>query len=189
MVEVVCETDFCARNDEFKAMVKQVVGLAAKQPAGAIEPTAEMTAAVQACFAKIGENMRYSRGVKISAPRLATYLHHNNKVGVVLGVEGDAADELLSGVCQHIAFADPMAVSTDQIPADVVAHERKIASEQAAESGKPPAIVEKMITGKVQKFLAANALLEQPFVRDETKKVKEVLGATTIKAFARFQIG
>ncbi len=189
MVEVRCETDFCARNDVFREMVAKVAELAAAGPDGAGEPTDKMNQAVQDALAKIGENMSCARSVKISAARVGTYVHHNGKVGVVVGVEGDASDELLSDLCMHIAFADPMGITTDDVPADLVAKEREIASEQAKDSGKPANIIEKMVEGKVGKFLAANALLEQPFIRDDKKKVKAVLGGAQVKAFARFAVG
>ena len=133
--------------------------------------------------------MRYSRGVKIEAPTVGTYVHHNGKVGVLVGVEGEISAELLSDLCMHIAFADPMAATTDEVPADVVERERRLAAEQAAESGKPAQVVEKIVAGKVAKFLAGNALMEQPFVKDEKKKVKEVLGPAKVSGFVRFQVG
>lgn len=189
MVEVLCETDFCARNDEFKAMVQQVAHLAAGCPDGPVEATEQITHAVQACFNKIGENMRFGRGVKISAPTVGRYVHHNSKVGVLVGVEGEIDAEVLDGLCMHVAFTDPMAISSDQIPAEEMERERRLASEQAAETGKPPQVVEKIVEGKVRKFLSDNSLLDQPFVRDESKKVSEVLGAAKVTAFARFAIG
>ncbi|KPK82782.1 MAG: hypothetical protein AMJ81_09220 [Phycisphaerae bacterium SM23_33] len=189
MVEVVCETDFCARNEEFQKMVEVVASLAAAAPEGPVEATKEISQVVQACFNKIGENMRYSRGVKISAPTVGHYLHHNRKVGVVVGLEGEIAPETLNELCMHIAFADPMAITLDEIPAEVVERERRIAAEQAAEAGKPPQVVEKIVQGKVRKFLTTQALLEQAFVKDEKKKVKEILGQAKVKTFARFAIG
>jgi len=189
MVEVLCETDFCARNNEFKAMVQQVAQLAAQCPGGAVEGTGKITETVQACFNKIGENMRYGRGIKISAPSVGRYVHHNSKVGVLVGVEGEIDRETLDGLCMHIAFADPMAIRSDDVPAEEVERERRLAAEQAAETGKPPQVVEKIVAGKVRKFLADNSLLDQPYVRDESKKVSEVLGAAKVTAFARFAIG
>lgn len=189
MVEVLCETDFCARNDEFRAMVSQVTLLAAKQPAGEIAADDAIRQAVQSALAKIGENMSFSRGRKIVAPRIGAYLHHNNKVGVIVGVEGDVSDETLSELCMHIAFADPVGITTKDIPAEMVEKEKQIAKQQAIESGKPAEIAEKMVVGKINKYLAANALLEQPFVKDDKKKVKDILGGAKVLAFARFAIG
>jgi elongation factor Ts len=189
MVEVRCETDFCARNDVFRGMVNQVASMALAAPAGAVAETEAIGTAVKGALAKIGENMGYSRGIKIAASHIGTYVHHNGKVGVLVGVEGDVTEETLSDLCMHIAFANPVAISKDDVPAELVAKERKFAAEQAAESGKPASIVEKMVEGKVNKFLADNALIEQPFVRDDKKKVKDILGKAKVTAFARFAVG
>jgi elongation factor Ts len=189
MVEVRCETDFCARNEAFVALVDKLADLAGEAAAGEVQATEAMTQAVQDTLAKIGENMSYARGVKIEAPRIGTYVHHNNKVGVIVGVEGEIADETLNDLCMHIAFADPMGIARDDIPADVIEREKRLAKEQAVESGKPPEIAEKIVLGKINKFLAANALLDQPFIRDDKKKVKAVLGGAKVTAFARFAVG
>jgi elongation factor Ts len=189
MIEVRCETDFCARNEQFRSMVLDLARQAAAAAPGAVEATAGMQQALQACLAKIGENMGYARGVKIAAPRVGTYLHHNGKVGVLVGVEGDVPAQTLTELCQHIAFHDPMGITVDDIPADFVAKEKEIAVAQAMESGKPKEIAEKMVAGKLRKAMAKNALVEQPFVRDETKTVKEVLGSAKVTAFARFAVG
>jgi len=189
MVEIQCETDFCARNEVFSEMVAKVAGMAAAAPEGQIEPTNEINQAVQDALAKIGENMKYVRGVKIAAPKIGTYLHHNKKVGVVVAVEGDISEEALSDLCMHIAFADPMGITTDDIPSDIVEKEKAFALEEASASGKPPEIAEKIVAGKMAKFLAGKALLEQPFVRDDKKKVKQVLGDAKVTAFARYAIG
>lgn len=189
MVEVRCESDFCARNDVFGAMVTKVVELAAAAPAGPIAATPAMEAAVQEAFAKIGENMSYARGVKIVAPRIGSYLHHNKKVGVLVGLEGEVTDQTLNDLCMHIAFADPVAIRPEDVPAELVEKERAFAAEEAAASGKPAEIVAKMVEGKVRKFLASNALLEQPFVRDEKMKVSQIVGKAKVVAFARFAVG
>lgn len=190
MVEIRCETDFCARNDEFRQMVADIASLVAQAPqTGKIEANDAITTRVQSTLAKIGENMGYTQGVRITASRIGTYVHHNGKVGVVLGVEGEVADETLSDICMHIAFADPLAITTDDVPPELVAKETEIAVEQAMASGKPKDIAEKMVAGKIRKFVEANALIEQPFVRDDSKKVKDILGSAKVTAFARFAVG
>ena len=189
MIEIQCETDFCARNELFQAMVKKLAEMAVKCGDGEIPATDGMKAAVQDTLAKIRENMSYVRGIKISAPRVGAYLHHNGKVGVIVGVEGDISDQTLADLCMHIAFADPMGITKEDIPAHLVEKEKEIAGQQAIDSGKPPQIAEKMVMGKVNKFLAANSLLEQPFVRDDKKKVKDILGGAKVTAFARFAVG
>jgi elongation factor Ts len=189
MVEVVTETDFTARNEQFKQMVLQVADLAAEAPDGPVEASEAITAAVQDCFNRIRENMNYSRGVKISAPRVGTYLHHNGKVGVIVGVDGEISDELLQNLCMHIAFADPVGITPEDVPDELVEKERQFAAEQAAESGKPAEIIEKMVEGKVRKFVAERALMEQNYVRDDKQKIKQVLGDAKVTAFARYSIG
>lgn len=190
MIEIQCETDFCSRNEVFRDMVRKVADMALESgAAGEVAASDEMNSTVQSALTQIGENMSLARAVRIAAPRVETYLHHNGKVGVIVGIDGDASDETLSDLCMHIAFADPVGISTDDVPSDLVEKEKKFASEEAAESGKPAEIVEKMITGKVRKFIEANALLEQPFVRDDKKKVKDILGDAKVTAFARFAVG
>jgi elongation factor Ts len=189
MVEVQCETDFCARNDVFRQMADDVAALAVECDDGPVEATEAMKEAVVGALSKIGENMSYARGIKISAPRIGTYVHHNGKVGVVVGLAGDIADEALADLCMHVAFADPIGITRDDIPPDLVEKEKALAREQAIESGKPPEIAEKIVMGKLNKFLASHALLDQQFVRDDKKKVKDILGGATVQAFARFAVG
>ncbi len=190
MVEIRCETDFCARNEVFRDMVRKTADMALQAGGeGPVEPTEQMLQAVQDTLTQIGENMSLARAVKVSAPRVGTYLHHNGKVGVLVGVEGEIDDNTLNDLCMHIAFADPMGITTEDVPADLVEKEKQFAREEAAESGKPADIVEKMVTGKVRKFLEANALLAQPFVRDDKKKVQDILGDAKVTTFARFAVG
>jgi elongation factor Ts len=192
MVEVRCETDFCARNDVFSGMVSDVAQLALKAAAGKVEATADITTAVGAALQKIGENMSYARGVKLSAPRIGSYLHHNKKVGVLVGIDGEVTDEVLTDLCMHIAFADPMGVTVNDIPADLVAKEKEIAKAQAIESGKPADIAEKMVAGKIRKFMEERALIEQLHSREDKygkKPIKEILGKAKVTGFARFAVG
>lgn len=189
MVEVSSETDFTARNDVFKDMVAQVANLAAGEPAGVIAATGAIKAAIQEAFTKIGENMSFVRGIKLTGDMVASYKHHNNKVGVLLAVDGAADMGVLREVCMHIAFKNPLGIRREDIPADVIEREKTIAKAQAVEQGKPEAIAEKMVVGKVNKFYQEICLLEQAFVKDETKTIKEVLGSAKVLAFARYEVG
>ena len=190
MTEIRCETDFCAKNEVFVDMSESVADMVmAVEGEGPVEATEEMTLAVQETFNKIGENMSFSKGIKIAAPKIGTYLHHNGKVGVVVGIEGEVSDALLGDLCMHIAFADPVGISTDDVPTELIEKEKAFAKQQAIDSGKPEEIAEKMVAGKIRKFLEGKALLEQPFVRDEKQKVKDVLGNAKVLTFARFAIG
>jgi elongation factor Ts len=192
MVEIQCETDFCARNEEFQKMVHILADQAYEKPAGKVESDENMTDALQQTLAKIGENMQYSKGVKVEAAKVGSYLHHNSKVGVIAGVDKAVDDEILSDLCMHIAFSDPMGITPDDIPAELVAKEKDIAKQQAIESGKPAEIAEKMVEGKMRKFLEERALMEQLIAREDKygkKKVKEVLGDAKVVDFARFAVG
>jgi len=189
IVELRCETDFCSRNDQFRAMADKVADLAATGGEGEVPASEEITQTVQQCFEKIGENMGFSRGLTIKAHRVGSYVHHDNKVGVIVGVDGDADADTLRKLCQHIAFSDPMGITAKDIPADLVEKEKAFAKQEAIDSGKPEEIAEKMVVGKVRKFLSANALMEQNFIHDEKKTVKEILGGVNVTAFARYRLG
>ena len=189
MVEIQCETDFCSRNEECRNMAADIAEMAYSSGDGPVELTTEMTECQRETLAKTGDNMTYARGVKISAGKIGKYIHHNGKVGVLLGIDGQISDELLSDLCMHIAFANPMGISPDDVPADLVEKEKEIARQQAIDSGKPAEIAEKMVAGKIRKFLAERALLEQQFVKDDKKKVREILGGATVTSFARFAVG
>jgi elongation factor Ts len=189
IIEVVCETDFCAKGEGFVAMVDSVLGMVDAQPVGEAQSTDEITAAVQEAFATIGENMKFTRGVKIEGACIGTYIHHNNKVGVIVALDKEAPAEALSGLCQHITFSNPMGIVAEDIPAELIEKEKEIAIQQAMEQGKPQEIAEKMVVGKIRKYVADNALMEQKFIRDETQTIKQMLGGATVVAFARYAIG
>ena len=140
-----------------------------------------------------------SQGVVVS------YIHHNGQVGVLLELNSEtdfvarteAFQQLARDLALHVASADPIGVTAEDIPADLIERERRIAEEQVAAEGKPENIRAKIVEGKVKKFIAERTLLEQPYVKDETKKVsdliKEVAGtvgeAVAVKRFARFKVG
>ena len=177
MVEVNCETDFVSRNDEFRAFAAElaqivvrdspadVAALGARPLASGETVEARRVALVQ----KIGENMTIRRFARRTATgRLASYVH-GARIGVLVDVTG-GQDALGKDLAMHVAASKPMAVSRDQVPADVVAKERAIAAARAAESGKPANIVDKMVEGAVAKFLAEVTLLAQPFVKGDGKQ-------------------
>jgi elongation factor Ts len=182
MVEVNCETDFVARNDEFRAFANDIARVVAQDnpgDAGALGQAklasgetveARRVALVQ----KIGENLNVRRFVALPAEgRVASYVH-GTRIGVLVDCTG--GDEALGkDLAMHIAASKPLAVSRDQVPADAVARERSIAAARAAESGKPANIVEKMVEGAVAKYLAEVTLTAQPFVKGDGKETVEQL--------------
>jgi len=177
MVEVNCETDFVAKNDDFRAFAAEIAqiiarddpadpaALGARSLASGETVEARRTALVQ----KIGENMsvrRFAR--KVATGRLASYVH-GGRIGVLVDVTG-GQDTLGKDLAMQVAASKPVAVSRDGVPAEVIERERKIKTAQAAESGKPANIVEKMVEGGVAKFIAEVTLLGQPFVKGDGKE-------------------
>ena len=184
--------DFTARNDEFVAMVGDVAKLALNAPAGSMSATPDITARVDDIRIKTGENMHFSRGEKLEGGSFGSYIHHDHKRGAVIQLEGSADEELLRGICQHIVahVPPPIAVDGDEVPKDKIEQIRAEAIKEAAESGKPEQIAQKMAEGRVRKFLEEITLLNQKFVRDDSKQVKELLPAgVKVKKFIRYTLG
>ncbi|MFT7774531.1 translation elongation factor Ts [Roseateles sp.] len=201
MIEVNCETDFVSKNDAFLAFVNALAGLVAEHnPADVAAlsalplsqegfgPTVEDVR--KGLIGKIGENMTIRRFQRYVGSKLATYLH-GTRIGVVVEFEGD--DVAAKDVAMHIAAMKPAALSGVDVSAELVEKERKIATEKAAESGKPADIVAKMVEGSVQKFLKEVSLLDQVFVK--AADGKQTVGAhlksvsTTVKGFTLYVVG
>jgi elongation factor Ts len=190
IIEVLTETDFTARNEEFITMMNTVSNAAMGCPAGFITPTDEMTAAIDNIRVKTGENANFARGEKLEGGHYGQYVHHDGKRGCLLQVEGDADADVLKGICQHITFYDPAAITPDDVPEDKLAEIRARAVEEAKASGKPEEIAQKMSEGKVRKFLEENTLIKQKYVVDETKTIEEILPeGCTITKFVRYTLG
>lgn len=193
MVEVNVETDFAARNPKFTAFVEHAVRTALAE--GADDLASVLEADRQALVQEIGENVSVRRAARLDAAGggvVVGYLHQDGKKGTLVALSGDgAADVLGRDIAMHVTAMRPLVVAPDDVPADVVAKERTIFEQQAADSGKPPAIVEKMISGRVRKFLAESSLLEQPFVKDSSVKVGKLLksAGAACEQFERFEVG
>ena len=216
MIELNSETDFVARNEEFVAIAKLVAAHIAFDTTldGVADLGAEhalldkqwshdksltLGQVVKAAAAKTGENVTLRRVARFTTNGLlGSYLHHNGKVAVLVeisGANGEAAAAVGYSVAEHIAAGVPsvaVGVRKEEVPADLVAREKAIYIAQAKESGKPDAIVEKMVSGRLEKFFKEITLLEQPWVRDDSKSigqlVREAPGAD-VRRFARFQMG
>ncbi len=195
IAELRAETDFTAKNDQFVAMAQKVAQEALKAPAGNVSASPAITAAVDAVRISTSENVSMARAKKLSGgagTKFGQYIHHDKKQGALLQVEGDVSEDAMKTICQHIVAnpVPPQGVTPDEIPAEVAEKERKFAIEQAMESGKPREIAEKMVEGKMRKFFEEVALLEQPLIMDQTKKVKELLPkGASIKAFVGWKVG
>jgi elongation factor Ts len=196
LLEVNCQTDFVAKDENFANFSKNVAvaALAAGETDAAkiaelkLEDGATVEEARIALVQKIGENIQVRRAAIVEGENLAVY-KHGLKIGVVVSYTGDA--ETGKGVAMHVAAFNPVAVTAEAVPAELVAKEKEIAEAKAIESGKPANIVEKMVTGSVEKYLNEVVLERQMYVIDNDKKVAEVLKATgtVITQFTRFEVG
>ncbi len=194
MVEVNSETDFVARDENFLGFVQSVVGKAFGERIADVEALAagETEDARQALVQKIGENISVRRVVTHEASDgvVGGYVHGNNRIAVLVSLKG-GSDELARDVAMHVAAVNPQVVSPDDMPAEQVAKEREIYAAQAQDSGKPPEIVEKMIDGRIRKFLSENSLTEQAFVKDPDMTVGKLVSAAGAEVldFTRFEVG
>ncbi|MFG0305212.1 MAG: translation elongation factor Ts [Phycisphaerales bacterium JB040] len=195
IVELKAETDFTAKNENFVNAVNRIAELALAAPAGEVSPTDEMTSIVDDLRASTGENISIGRMEKLDASGDATvfgtYVHHDGKTGVLIDAEGDVSTDTLRQVAMHVTAAvpRPLGVTPDEIPSDLVETERMFRIDQAVESGKPQEIAEKMVEGGMRKFFAEVALLEQSFVVEPSKTIKEVVAPGTIRGFRRWEVG
>jgi elongation factor Ts len=198
LVEVNCETDFVARQPEFQAFAAGVAQAAVAAPAvtpdslGALRladgKTIDETR--RGLVAKIGEKIDVRRAGVLQGPdRVGSYVH-GNRIGTLVGMKG--GDEALAReLAMHVAAMRPQFVAPGDVPADVVAKEREILAAQAASEGKPAAIVEKMVEGRLRKYLAEICLTGQPFVRDPDTTVGQLLdkAKASVTGFLRFEVG
>ena len=191
LVEVNSETDFVTKDEGFKAFVAAVVDKAFADKLSNVETlAAAMEDARQTLVQKCGENVNIRRVQLAEAPTVGAYVHSNSRIGVLVTLEGGST-ELAKDVAMHVAAVNPQVATPDDMPADVVAKEKEIYVSQAIESGKPPEIAEKMVVGRLKKFLAESSLVEQPFVRDPDIKVGKMLAdaGASIIGFTRYEVG
>jgi len=177
LVELNCETDFVAKNEEFVAFARSLAETVGSQNPKDVAALAsgKVEERRQALIQKIGENMTIRRFKRLEAKgKLALYLH-GVKIGVLVDYEGP--EEVGKDVAMHVAFAKPQHATKAEVPADVVAREREIQLARAKESGKPAEIAAKMVEGAVNKFLGEITLMGQPFVKDDKQTVEKMLAA------------
>jgi elongation factor Ts len=197
IVELNCETDFVAKNDDFLALSRNLAELvAANNPAdvaalSALKINGEVVEDARAqLIGKIGENVSIRRFTRFAAQGKLTSYIHGGKIGVIVDVVG--GDEALAkDVAMHIAAAKPVALSKNEVPAELIEKERSIAQQKAAESGKPADIAQKMVEGSVQKYLKEVALLDQPFVKDDKQSIEQLLKSksASVAAFTMYVVG
>ncbi len=221
VLELNSETDFVSRNEEFQALAENLAqhlmqdaatdAIVHKAEEGSLlgqswhqDASTTVGEVVKAASGKTGENLVLRRYARFAGDgTVGSYVHHNGKVAVLVevgGGSGEAVQQVARTIAEHIAAGVPtipLAVSREDIPSEIVDRERRIYEETAKEQGKPANIVEKMVTGQVERFYKEKTLLDQPWVRDDSKTIRDLVaeagkqaGATlTVRRFARFQMG
>jgi elongation factor Ts len=215
LVELNCETDFVARNDDFGAvlttLVEQMFTSGAADTAAFLASTLNGQSVdeyVKLTAGKTGEAVQVRRVARVDAGatgQVGVYRHHNGKLAALVSITAASADvagnaataEVAKFVAEHVAAAAPLAVDRSGVPADKLDSERRIAEEQARQTGKPEAMIEKIATGKVEAYLKDVTLLPQPWVRDGAKTIGDLVkehgkaagGDLTVAGFVRFQLG
>jgi elongation factor Ts len=208
MVELGCETDFVARTDDFGGLAQslaravardaRLVGVAELE--GAEIDGVKATERIKGAIAKLGENVVLKRVARLSVPSgvVGGYVHAGGKLGVLVALKsaapGPQLEALAKDVSMHVAAADPspVAVTREGVPAELLAREREIYRKQALQEGKPEKVVDRIVEGKLAKFLSDVCLVDQAYVKDPDKTVGELLaeaGGATVEAFLRFRLG
>lgn len=205
IIEVNCETDFVAKNDDFKQFADTVSKLVLEKNTSNLDEVLSLTIGsqkvsevVNALVAKIGEKITLRRVALLSVDagqKIGDYIHLGSKIGVLVAIKGQADGTILKDVAMHVAAAAPQYLSKQDIPQDVIDKEKAIYLEQLKESGKPEAVLEKIVEGKAQKFASDICLQEQIFIKDPTgkKSVKQFLkdsdASLEVISFVRYQVG
>ncbi len=197
IVEVNSETDFVAGSADFRDFAERVAAVALSAEPGDLDGLLAATMgegsieeARRALVAKVGENISVRRFATVSSDdRIGSYVH-GSRIGVLVALRGGDAD-LARDIAMHVAASKPQHVSGDDVPAEVLAKEKEILSEQAKAEGKPENIVEKMVAGRLQKFISEITLLGQPFIKDPDVAVERLLkdGSAEVISFTRFEVG
>lgn len=197
VAEVNCETDFVARREDFRDYAASVAQTAVEQAPASLEDLLALEVDGQSleqsrqdAVARIGENISVRRFERIQAQGEASVYVHNNRIGVVVDLEGGDA-ELGKNIAMHVAAMRPQHVSPDHVPADIVERERTFLSDQAADSGKPPEIIARMVEGRLRKFLDGICLTGQIYVRDSKLTVGKLLASqkARVHTFVRLEVG
>ncbi|WP_461208327.1 translation elongation factor Ts [Desulfocurvus sp. DL9XJH121] len=197
IVEVMCETDFVAKNEEFQKFAAELA-----EKVGAMDVTSGAAADldpalvdVTGLIAKLGENMGVGRFAKATAADgvVGVYIHSNGKIGVLVPMQGSDNAEVAKDLAMQVAAVNPLCVVPADVPADLLEKEKDIYRHQAMEEGKPAEIAEKIMLGRINKYYKDVCLLEQPFIKDDKKAVKqymkEAAAGATVTQFFRLALG
>ncbi len=198
ILEINSETDFVARDVSFLAFANELADLALTNKITDLEPLMassmasgqSVVEARETLVLKIGENIQVRRLASVSASKVADYIH-GGKIGVLVAVEGEGDEELCKDIAMHVAASNPEVVSPEQVSPELLAKEKEIFTAQAKDSGKPDNIIEKMIEGRMRKFVGEVSLTGQPFIKDPSTTVGKLLQSKNaqVTTFVRYGVG
>ncbi len=185
LVKIGCETDFVARNEAFEELAKKMIDLAFEKGAEAMKDEADALA--KDAVVTLGENIQFAGAKELEGETLAIYMHSNKKTAAIVALSGGSED-LGKDFAMHVVASQPVVVSPDEVPEELVEKEKEIWREQLIEEGKPEAMLDQIMAGKVKKFKEQQALLTQEFVKDPSQKVEQVAGDAKVTGFIHLAI-
>lgn len=192
IVEIKCNTDFTGKSEVLQKALAIGTAELLKNPKADLSANVQIKELLVSAAQQTGENIQLGRASSLTASgKIGTYLHYTGKIAVLVALTGNPSDDLIKDLCLHITAARPLALNREQVPADLVAKEREIAVEQAKATGKPQAIAEKIAEGKMRVFYEERVLLDQKFVKDDSKSVAQLLkeNGTSLEAYVRIEVG
>ena len=192
LIEINCETDFVAKDESFLNFTKEVLEICINSPDESLDNllSDSLEEKRQSLVQKIGENIVIRRKFNISSNFVYSYIHGNKKIGVLVALEKDN-EELGKDIAMHIAASSPLAISPEEIPSEVIDKEKEIIEAQVSDSQKPQEILEKMTSGRLKKFLSEVSLIDQPFVKDPSIKISDLIknSDNSVISFIRYEVG
>ena len=192
LIEINCETDFVAKDANFLAFTEEVLGTCLNSPDAILEKLLSdyLEEKRQNLVQKIGENIVIRRKFNVSSPFVYSYIHGNKKIGVLVSLEQEN-EELGKDLAMHVAASNPLAISPEEIPEEIIIKEKEIIEAQVSDTDKPQEIIEKMTSGRLKKFLSEVSLIDQPFVKDPSLNISQLLknNDNTVLSFIRYEVG
>ncbi len=192
LIEINCETDFVAKDANFLAFTEEVLGTCLNSPDVSLEKllSDSLEEKRQNLVQKIGENIVIRRKFNVSSPFVYSYIHGNKKIGVLVSLKQEN-EELGKDLAMHVAASNPLAISPEEISEEIINKEKEIIEAQVSDADKPQEIIEKMTSGRLKKFLSEVSLIDQPFVKDPSLNVSQLLkiNDNSVLSFIRYEVG
>jgi elongation factor Ts len=195
ILELNSETDFVARNDKFQEFSNKLLNLAQEKNVDTKEELLSLdfeetnvSEAIDALSGVIGEKIVLGRYDKLSGKTVSAYIHMGGKMGIILSLDKDAMESVATDIAMHIAALNPKYINPEDVPEEEINKEKEIYKEQLLKEGKPENIIEKILDGKINKYYSEVCLVKQEFIKDENKKVEDVLGDAKVTKFIRYSL-